>query len=362
MRTGMRPSNTIKDQKGMVLLITLAIIAVLITLSFEVNRKVRTAVYASATSRDRLTLAHMASSGINIAKAILLEDKKKTSVDSLYETWADAEKISEIIEQFPFEKGSLSLDISDESAKIQANALVDFPKGRIFNNPQKIVWLRLLDQENFSEAFEEDSGSIEIVNAVKDWLDRGDDDAITGLSGAESDYYLDLEVPVICRNGPLQYLEELLMVKQMTPALFYGSDGSAGLLELMTIHGSAKLSSNNYAYSGSVNINTASLPVIKALLSEEHQDLAQAIYDYREDPELSKDAIELSKPTWYKNAPGCSSVLMDPKLISIASNIFRIRATASLHDTRLTITSVVQRQQDAASGSYYCKVLSREVL
>ncbi len=48
-----------------------------------------------------------------------------------------------------------------------------------------------------------------IINSLKDWLDSGDDDAITGLSGAESDYYEGLEPPYSCKNGPMDNLGEV---------------------------------------------------------------------------------------------------------------------------------------------------------
>jgi len=59
-----------------------------------------------------------------------------------------------------------------------------------------------------------------IINSIKDWLDSGDDDAITGLSGAESAYYQDLDPPYPCRNGPFPHLGELALLKGVTAELF----------------------------------------------------------------------------------------------------------------------------------------------
>jgi general secretion pathway protein K len=68
-------AGSIKNNRGMALLLTLTIITLMVVVTLEFNRKVRTAVFATATSRDRLTLTYKASSGINLAMAVLLKDK-----------------------------------------------------------------------------------------------------------------------------------------------------------------------------------------------------------------------------------------------------------------------------------------------
>jgi general secretion pathway protein K len=53
----------------------------------------------------------------------------------------------------------------------------------------------------------------QIAAVLADWQDK---DSIARLDGAEQDEYGDLPV----RNGPIQYAEEWLLLKGMTPALF----------------------------------------------------------------------------------------------------------------------------------------------
>ncbi len=61
------------------------------------------------------------------------------------------------------------------------------------------------------------------VAALLDWLDE-DGDAREG--GAEDEYYTNLDPgpPYSCKNGPLDTLEELLLVKGFNAALLYGED------------------------------------------------------------------------------------------------------------------------------------------
>ncbi len=60
-----------------------------------------------------------------------------------------------------------------------------------------------------------------IADAILDWIDADDQPR---MLGAERDYYSSLEVPYLPRNGPLGSIEELLLVRDVTPALVFGAD------------------------------------------------------------------------------------------------------------------------------------------
>ena len=61
---------------------------------------------------------------------------------------------------------------------------------------------------------------------------------------------------------------------------------------------------------------------------------------------------------WYKNIPGFASINLDPELISVSSDTFRIVATATLDDVRAVTTAVVQRERESDSSPWTCKVLN----
>lgn len=61
----------------------------------------------------------------------------------------------------------------------------------------------------------------DIAAAILDWIDDDDD---TRTYGAESDYYETLESPYSAKNGPLESLDELLLVRDITPEMLYGED------------------------------------------------------------------------------------------------------------------------------------------
>jgi type II secretory pathway component PulK len=66
-----------------------------------------------------------------------------------------------------------------------------------------------------------------VAEAIADWVDSDD----TPLpDGAEQEYYDALPSPYKVRNGPLASLDELLLVRGVTPALFYGEDANMNFI------------------------------------------------------------------------------------------------------------------------------------
>src|SRR5262249_12987180 len=61
----------------------------------------------------------------------------------------------------------------------------------------------------------------EVANAILDWIDADDQ---LRTNGAEDEYYQTLQPPYHCKNAPLDSLEELLLVRGVTPELLFGND------------------------------------------------------------------------------------------------------------------------------------------
>ena len=353
--------QNIFDKRGMALLITLTIITLLIVTTTELNRRARVTIYSTATIRDRLILSQMLVSGVNAAQAILVEDNKKSEIDSVQEDWADPEKISEVLQSLAFEEGELTVRISDERSRIQVNALVTFPEGRSFNKLQLILWERFLSLASlYYDDMEEMDSVNTIINSIKDWIDSGDDDATTGLTGAESDYYEEMDPPYTARNAPFTYLPEMLQVKGITPELFYGKDEAPGISGYLTVSGMTDGAGKGFTFNGKININTADVPVLMALLPEVNEDLVLAIHDYRLEKSADTYIHNLTGSTWYKDVPCAGDLEIDPDLITTRSDFFRIEADASLGEIKMAATAVVKREKDAQTGQFRCRVLSWE--
>jgi len=61
----------------------------------------------------------------------------------------------------------------------------------------------------------------EDAGAIIDWRDS---DSSLSSGGAESEYYLTMPDPYQCKNGPLETVEELLLIRGMLPEVLYGED------------------------------------------------------------------------------------------------------------------------------------------
>ncbi len=96
--------------------------------------------------------------------------------------------------------------VTDESAKLNLNSLMRLdPTGDTLAKA-------LLNLPNMTA---------DIADAIVDYLDA-DDTART--EGAESSYYAGLSPPYQAKNGPLNSVDELLLVKGVTPQLLFGND------------------------------------------------------------------------------------------------------------------------------------------
>jgi DNA uptake protein ComE-like DNA-binding protein len=105
--------------------------------------------------------------------------------------------------------GSLPLvyGLTDESGKLNINALF------ALDSSGKVLHDALMKLPNMTD---------DIAWSIVAWVNP--DPSSNQGGGAESDYYSTLPNPYQCKNGPLDSIEELLLVKGVTPSLLYGTD------------------------------------------------------------------------------------------------------------------------------------------
>jgi type II secretory pathway component PulK len=97
--------------------------------------------------------------------------------------------------------------VSDESAKLNLNALLQIAK------TDPIRQQMLMQLPNMTE---------DIANSILDWIDSSS--SIPRTNGAKDEYYPSLAPAYHVKNGPIDSLEELLLVKGVTPQLLFGND------------------------------------------------------------------------------------------------------------------------------------------
>jgi general secretion pathway protein K len=219
----------LRENKGIALILTILIVGLIVTLTLQFNKSMRSNLYAAANLSDGIKLGCIARSGFNGACALLHEDRSSGNVDTLHELWAQSGVLSESA-AILFDEGRVSVEIMDLSGRIQINQLVD-EKGQ-YNDTQKGLLLRFLSSPEF------------------------------GLDPEEAE----------------NFLEELQFVRGITEELLHGSSEKPGILPYLSPYGD-----------GRININTADPLVIRALSDQIDQDLVDAIIAYRvdEDNDLS---------------------------------------------------------------------------
>jgi general secretion pathway protein K len=107
-----------------------------------------------------------------------------------------------------------------------------------------------------------------IVDSIMDWKDQ---DNLTRLHGAEDDYYMSLQNPYKAKNADFETLEELLLVKGITPEILYGTEVKGGVIDFLTVNSGA----------GKINIYAAPREVLKAIPGMS-DDLINAIMTNRD--------------------------------------------------------------------------------
>jgi len=349
--------NRFGNQTGIALLLTLTVTTILISVALALNQRMLSRAEDASAARDRVMLNHMLESGVNAGIALLVKDRLETETDSMQEDWAQPQALKQLCAEIVFETGQIDIGIVDERGKIQVNALVAFPHPHQPNDSQMFMWERFLTLlKNQQDAFAEIEPRA-IVNALKDWIDSADDDMISGLSGAESSYYQGLDPPYACRNGPMAHLAELPRVKGIDAALLHGAGGGGGIDAYLTTAGAGQTPEGAFEFNGKININTADLPVIAALLPEDSTDLAQSIYDYRREMSDGKFIHDLSGAQWYRQAPGCGSVTIDDQLLTNAGDLFTITVKATRQGRQARARALVERRQMKKTNQWTGKIL-----
>ena len=284
-----------------ILIVAVAASAATLMLAQQSAMLGQTTLVASRAQADLYARA-----GIDWARAILADDAKRAgAVDSLDEGWAQP------IAALPVERAVVAGAIADEQGKFNVNNLVN---GTTASGEDVAAFKRLLESLGLSGDLRE---------AVVDWID-GDGD-LYGGSGAESPYYLSLPKPYRAADRPMIQVDELYRVR--------GFDAQAV----------AKLRPYITALPGHtlVNANTASAPVLAAMLPElSASEINQLIEARKSKPFRTRDDIQRAAP----KAKTASLATLDVK-----SAFFSVRVRVAQDDVEVSTEGLVQR--DAAGNA-----------
>ncbi|MEJ2526456.1 MAG: type II secretion system minor pseudopilin GspK [Desulfuromonadales bacterium] len=303
----------------MALLLVLVVVALLTSLLTDLAFSTLVDLRLTETFRDGTKAYYLAKGGINAGRMILQNDKN--DFDSDKEIWGMG------IVNFPVGDGFVSVQIEDQGGRLSLNDMV---KG---DNPQAVMIDRFY---RFLLAMDlgADVDPAELTAALVDWLDENDepyaeirtDGLNIPVAGAEEIYYRSQSPAYSCRNGAIETLQEMTLIKGFTPELV------EKIRPHLTAYGTQK-----------ININTASAEVLMSLDSQVERETAERIIEFRDqEPIKTIDQLEPILTTEIYSALKAQA-LTEPQQLGTTSETYRIESVAMINDGQRKVEGLVDK-------------------
>lgn len=322
---------------GIALVIVMIAVTVLSTLAaaFAFAMKVETKLAQNSNSETELIW--LGRSGVEYARYVLAETLK-CPYDALNQKWA----------------GGAGSDCETNGVLAGVSLKDDYHLGdgkfriRITDLERKYSLGRDPNDPGFEQALEQalrlvgvDAGDASAVAAsILDWIDP-DNNPHTG--GTESSYYQSLDPPYFAKNQPIDDLSELLLVRGVTPDIYWGGVATNHTpAAFQNKFGRVGPAAQQLAYAvgladlltpisnGKININTASLTALQ-MIPYVDEAIAAKIIELRAGP----DGAEGTEDDMPAGAPGplgsvrsmLGSAGMNPSVFPIAESSCTTRSS-----------------------------------
>jgi general secretion pathway protein K len=344
----------------LVMLTIIVLSAIVGSLAISMSTEIR---LARNTDYDA-QMEWMGRSGIELARyALANKCPEQKSIDALNQFWAggtspcsnDVENIP--LRNVPLGPGTISVTITDMERKWDIN-LVANPR-----NPQKEILQKALAEVGVTDAEQ----SSTIIDSILDWINPNES---AGFSGAKSDYYLHLNPPYYCKNGPIDDISELLLIKGVTPEIYWGSNSTNHPVSAYQQHGGGAFDQPTVnrsgagfrsgdqpqypvglvelfcAMGGPLNINTASLKTLQLIPGIDEATAARILegrtgpdgVDGTDDDVPLQNTSELA--TFLGTGSGTAAL---GNYVGVRSYVFEVKVEAQISDYKRTFYGIVSR-------------------
>jgi len=331
------------SENGIVLILVIIVLTIISTIVVDFVFSTQIDYEISANTIKELKADYIAKSGVNVLSGTFktrdLEQLAKFGSAVAGIEVENKDKWSLKVPTFPVGEGFVTMVIEDERSKINLNGLVNSATNRI-----DFQVLTALTELFRYQGVENDKVQLFLASLIN-WLDRplegsqNDQDS----RGAGNDYYQSLDNPYTIKDGPLDSVAEIKMIKGMDED-FYNA-----VKDYVTVYPSNK----------QVNFSTASKPVMIAVLkaaevsaiqqandsSQKLDDdlagrIADAIIDERQkDPVVTRREVR-DTILDIDSSIGLSSGLSGLVLNSGTSEIFSINSTGIIGEENPVISNV----------------------
>ena len=296
---------SISNQRGAVLLLVLVVVALLSALLTDWAFSTLVDMRLTETFRDSNRAYYLARGGVEVGRQLLSMDNNL--YDAPTEMWGVG------VPSYPVsDEATVSIAIVDEDGRFNLNRLVD-PTGY---NPLQVGrerFERLLQNLDITASEAE-----ALSHALTDWIDKNDQ--IFG-PGAENSWYQGLTPPMACKNGALDTVDELLLVKGFTPEI----------VEKLTPHVTVAGVTN-------LNVNTAS----RELLLAWHVGLTSAGIDQLLTARQNKPFKDMSEVQAAIDATNYTNLTYQLD-VGVVSKFYRITSVAQVNDGVRTAEALIEK-------------------
>src|SRR5947207_1826431 len=201
--------------RGIAMIIVMLVIVVLGLLAAKLAYSMRVEMKLARNVDSESDMEWLGRSGVELARYVLgqqLNIPGEAGFDALDQKWAGG----------PGGTNDLLADISLENNELGRGKfsvkIIDLERKVNINFAGRPVIQQALDAMGV-DSFDAST----ILDSIEDWRDP---DSNPHLNGAESDYYLNLPQPYTAKDGPFDDISELLLVRGMTPEIFWGPSGT----------------------------------------------------------------------------------------------------------------------------------------
>jgi general secretion pathway protein K len=317
-----------KTEEGIAIFIVMVSVLVLASMAgiFAYNMRVETKL--AMNSNNETEMEWLGRSGVELARYVLGQEMSLPGpaqhFDALNQKWAGGtgetnDALADItLTDVPLGNGKFSVKITDAERKININTAAN-------NQPMMTQALTLIGV---------DASEIPtIIASIQDWIDT---DSETHVNGAESDYYGTLTPPYNAKNGPIDDLSELLLVKGVTPDIYWGPNSTNHQLSIFQqrpldmrsgLPGAPMISMGMVDLftplsSGRININTCSANALRAIGMDESS--AQHLISMR----AGADGVDGTEDDVPFNNPGeIVNAGLPPQIVSLFTPYLTVRSS-----------------------------------
>ena len=296
-------------QRGVAIITALLIVAIATTVSITLSTRLQLDVRRTGNiiAGDQAYLYTLAAE--SWSQRILKQDREDNEIDHLGEDWAIE------LPPLPLEGGYIQGRLTDLQSCFNLNSLLS---SNAENNA--LARTRL---ERLLENLGIDKGN---AQAVIDWLD--DDLQTTIPDGAEDVFYMTLERPYRTANTAMMSTSELRLVKGFENAEVY---------DTLLPHVCA------FGVSTPINVNTASVEVLRSLADGLSESDAEKIIEQRNDTAFNN----INEFTAFDNL---KEKITSTEGLSVDTEYFMLTTESTIGQVSVTTYSVIQRRADGNTG------------